>query len=811
MISLRDNYTELASSIPAQVQAFFQAGGGLQQVAVNEEFPFEVRPQQIDMAMAVAEAILAPAHLAVEAGTGVGKTFAYLAPLILLARAREMPVAVSTQTINLQEQILSKDIPFLRRSLGVEFEVALCKGRQNYLCLRRLARARQMSGDLFHKAQERELDRIRLWSDTTEDGTLADWGRGGGATAPQGPGAENHQLSAINQQPLTINHSSSPLPSSDVWGQVCSEHDNCLGRQCPHEDRCFLMRARRQAFDADLLILNHHLFFSDLALRQDVLSAEGGAGPGGAGFLPEFKTIVFDEAHCLEDVAGEHLGLRLSQAGIERWLRRLYVPESGKGLLTALKESELTHAVGGLWDNTEDFFLEIKNWAKLEGKTSRRVVGAPLELSQSLSARLAATVQQVEGRLQNLENPDVQSELKSIIRRGLAIRDSLEVFLNQSQSNHVYWIESEGAHRKHLALYSAPIEVSPILEDVLFKRFSSVILTSATLAVGGGSEVRDQGSETRTHRAEGVEKRTRRSNSTSAIDSKTNNENPTTKNEDRTTKNSFLSPPSPLEYFRKRVGALDCRELLLGSPFDYSRQMRLYVAGDMPEPADDKAFGAAAVGAIDYFVRKSRGRAFVLFTSAEMMKTMARSLEPIFEAQGIMLLVQGTGLSRHVMLDHFRRVNGQAPPPAPCESPEGASFQSAILNHQSAIINSAVLFGLASFWMGVDVRGEALSNVIIVRLPFAVPDEPLTRARADRIRQQGGDPFRDYSLPEAILRFRQGVGRLIRTATDEGIIAILDSRIIGKWYGRYFLNAIPECPMEVVRACGGDDGRVDLE
>ncbi|MBU4200141.1 MAG: hypothetical protein KKE37_07610 [Verrucomicrobia bacterium] len=736
MIAHPDPIADDRARIPERVREFFRAGGLLEQACVHEPFAFEIRPQQMVMADAVAQAILTPGHLAVEAGTGVGKTFAYLAPLIFLALEKQEPVAVSTHTINLQEQIVFRDIPFLKKHLGVDFEAVLCKGRQNYLCRRRLDRARQMSGDLFHKAQERDLDRIRRWADVTEDGSLSDF---------TGEGEEQ--------------------PASDVWSQVCSEQDNCLGRRCPHGARCFLMQARSRAFEADILILNHHLFFSDLALRQS-----------GAGLLPGFKTLVLDEAHCLEATAGEHLGLRLSQAGIEHWLRRLYVPESGKGLLAALKESDLAHAVSRVWDDVERFFLEIKRWACLPGlrspdrealrdgvgagKDTRRVVGAPLDVPVALGERLTAVIHQIDRRGASLEDPDVKAELKSITRRGRELRDSLDVFLTQSQANQVYWIECEGVRRKQFVLYSAPIEVGPILETMLFPQFQSVILTSATLAVAGGRNpvISDQLSAV-------GERRTK--DATSPRSGASGHLAPGADVEEQRTDNI-----SPLSYFRKRVGAAHCRELVVGSPFDYSRQMRVYLAGDMPDPAKESAFVESAGGAISFFVRKSRGRAFVLFTSAEMMKTLAARLRSSLEAEGLMLIVQGEGTPRHRMLDAFKR-NG-----------------------------SAVLFGLASFWMGVDVRGEALSNVIIVRLPFAVPDEPVTKARLDRIREQGGDPFRDYSLPEAILRFRQGVGRLIRTATDEGMIAVLDPRIVSRWYGRHFLNAIPECPVEIISVSG---------
>ncbi len=742
MTAPADNQADALGRIPRLVREFFQAGGALAQAGARGGFPFEIRPQQIAMAEAVARAALAPAHLAVEAGTGVGKTFAYLAPLILLAVEQDQPVAVSTHTINLQEQIMFKDLPFLRQHLGVDFTAALCKGRQNYLCLRRLARACQMSGDLFPRARERELERVRRWAETTEDGSLSDFNGAGGEE-----------------------------PAADVWGQVCSEHDNCLGRQCPHGGRCFLMQARGRAFAADVLILNHHLFFSDLALKQE-----------GAALLPECGTVVLDEAHGLEDVASEHFGLRLSQAGFEHWLRRLYLPESGKGLLAALKESELAHAVGGLWDDLERFFQEIRRWANLEGPVARRVVGAPLDLAPFFGARLTAALGQIERRARSLEDPEIKAEMNAILRRGREMRDSLDMFLTQSQANHVYWIEREGVRRKQLVLYSAPIEVGTILETTLFRQFRSVILTSATLAVAGGTEdgrrTADDGrskAECRQETEDGGQQSAirnpaqRGTSPRSAIlpalnvERRTKNAGQKTKNEEQRTDNA-----SPLAYFRRRVGAAPCRELVVGSPFQYSRQMRVYIAGDMPDPSREAAYTAAAAGAVAHFVRQSRGRAFVLFTSAAMMKTVAAGLRASLEGAGWLLIVQGEGTPRHRMLAEFKQ--------------HGA----------------AVLFGLSSFWMGVDVPGAALSNVIIVRLPFAVPDEPVTKARMERIAGQGGDPFRDYSLPEAILKFRQGVGRLIRTATDEGMIAVLDPRIVSRWYGRYFLAAIPECPVEIV-------------
>lgn len=647
-----------------RVEAFFGPGGGLESACRDRELAYEFRPQQLAMAREVADVVDAGEHLVVEAGTGVGKSFAYLAPIILSALARQVKVVVSTYTISLQEQLMVKDLPFLRAHLGEDFRAVMVKGRTNYLCLRRLARARRMGEDMFRTGQAVELETLRAWADVTLDGSLQD---------------------------LEVQ------PSSDVWSMVCAEQGNCLYQKCPEYAQCFFLNARKRMAEADVLVVNHHLFFSDLALRAS-----------GASFLPAFDMVVLDEAHMVESVATDHLGLRLTERMLERWLSRLFSPEANKGLLAVLRAGEAAHGVTRVRETAGLFFAALRKWAGFEAGRNQKVVTDPLAVDVPLMddmKRLLVLVQEVTDATADEE---MAAELTSLQRRGEAMRDHLGAYLAQSMEDQVYWMEQTGRLR-NLALRSAPVEVGPTLRIALFEEIPCVVLTSATLAVN-----RD------------------------------------------------------LAYFQHRIGAGDCRGLRVGSPFDFGRQMRVYLAGQMPDPNQLDAYAPAAAAQILRFVNHTQGGAFVLFTSARMMQRVAEEAKESLSAAGYPLWVQGEGPSRHQMLEQFK----QRP--------------------------TSVLFGLDSFWTGVDVRGEALRNVIIARLPFAVPSHPVVACRMARIRDQGGDPFRDYSLPEAILRFRQGVGRLIRTGQDDGIVVVLDPRICEKWYGRLFLAALPECPVEVV-------------
>lgn len=641
-------------------------------------FPgYEYRDSQLKMALAIADTLENKRHMFIEAPTGIGKSLAYLVPAIYFAKKYNRKALISTNTINLQEQLIRKDIPLLKEILPFSFEATIMKGKSNYICPKRLQRTYEGSNSLFESNQIKSLEEIYKWSKHTKDGTLSD-----------------------------IDFNVHP----EVWQSVCAEVHICNNKTCGDIEttECFYQKAKYKVQQADVVVLNHHLYFTLFGMSSKEQES-------GYLFLNDF--VIFDEGHTIEEIASDTLVPKVSREMVKYHLLRLYNDKKKKGFLVRFPALQLLPIVQNLLDINQSFFYELRRklfrreFDKFD-KLAKRVREKDIIINH-LEPELMNLIKQLKDLKKFVKDVLTENEISDYIIKFAGINQIINDFIKLSNKEYVYWVElASNKIESNITLCASPLDISDYLRTHLFKENNSALVTSATLTIG----------------------------------------------------NNF-------SYYKNRLGAEAADEIKLPTQFDFFRQVKILIPKDAkltPQKDSNHEYINTLARWIEEITDITKGKALVLFTNSFLMKETAALVKDNFNEKGIELFMQGEGMARNILIDKFREN-----------------------------INS-VLFGLDSFWLGVDVPGESLSNLIITKLPFTVPDHPLIQARMEYIDSKGGNSFMDYSLPEAILKFKQGAGRLIRSKTDEGIIAILDNRILTKYYGKYFIYALEECPVEII-------------
>jgi ATP-dependent DNA helicase DinG len=659
-----------------EIESIFSEDGALSSLK-----GFEYRQPQQEMAVMVAESLENNSHLIVEGPTGIGKSFAYLVPSIIFALREKRKAVISTCTINLQEQLIKKDIPALQRILPYEFKPEILKGRNNYLCTRRLNNTLIKKNNLFEDSEQEQLQAIYSWVQRGGSGSLQDI-------------------------PFKVD--------DNVWSQIYAEEGICTSKSCGTENsNCFYQHAKVKLKHADLVVLNHYLFFTLFGLYENKTN----------GFIFANDFTIFDESHQIEQIAAENISPSVSREQVRFWLHKLYNPKKEKGFLLTKNAQTTIRFVRRLLNENDMFFDELDSYVTTHQQRERAKGVARIREPMGLSNRLEPLILELYTDLRKLvsqaKNEDEENEIKNYAKRLNAIRNTINDFLTQKIEEQVYWMEFSGRGRRNITLSISPIDMAEFFRNNVWGEDKLAIMTSATLSIN-----------------------------------------------------------KSLHYIQNSLGAENVNASIMDSTFDFQSQMQVYVTRSVPIPKLSKDITLDEIISGDNYqkilkekildyILKTEGGALVLFTNIKLLRKIHEEIKPDLIENGIDVYAQGEGLSKTKLLSDFKK------------------------NHNS------VLFGVDSFWMGVDVPGHSLRNVIITKLPFDVPDHPITEAKIEAIEKRGGNAFTGFSLPGAILKFKQGVGRLIRNRSDKGIIVILDSRVVTKTYGKYFLNSLPECEIIV--------------